>query len=93
MTFYQAIRPFFFLMLPICLNATVYLERPEDFQPKAEIRRRCLHRNGLSLVGKLLKRNNQLFLNGEKLKNNFFPGIMILINDAYRLTISMNAWR
>jgi len=37
MTFYQAIRPFFFLMFPIYLNAAVYLEKPENFQPKAEI--------------------------------------------------------
>jgi 8-oxo-dGTP pyrophosphatase MutT (NUDIX family) len=37
MTFYRALRTFFFLMLPLGLNATVYLEKPEDFQPKAEI--------------------------------------------------------
>ncbi len=37
MTLYQLLRPFLFLMLPICLNATVYLKKPEDFQPKAEI--------------------------------------------------------
>ncbi len=50
MTLYQVLRSLFLLTLPICLNAGVYLERPEGFQPKAEI------------VGCFLEYGNQILM-------------------------------